>query len=50
MTVRADTALRRFAEIGVLQYEFVLTQKHHVNNKLNLNLSDRQYEKRSNSR
>jgi hypothetical protein len=45
MTVTADMNLRRFAEIGVLQYEFGQTQKRNVNNKLNLNLSDTQYEK-----
>jgi len=50
MTVRADMALRRFPETGVLHYEFGQTQKHYVNNKINLNLSDRQYEKWANSR
>jgi len=45
MTVTADMNLRCFAETGVLQYECRQIQKHYVNNKLNLNLSDTQYEK-----
>jgi len=50
MTVSADMALRRFAETAVLKYELGQTHKHYVNNKLNLNMSDRQYEKWANSR
>jgi hypothetical protein len=45
MTVTDDMALRCFAETGVPEYEFGETHKYYVTNKLNLNLSDTQYEK-----